>query len=280
MQVNRIHKPYLCRMCGNATGIKICKCQKAYYCSRNCQKVDWREHKSDCYTLVDHPNSNKQTINSSIASNSFSSSPLLCPKQQQISESTAPPHVYQQHTQWAREGRPYDPTLLQYQQAKSSETNTATTSTIEDFEENLFNSLMYSVDESTEKEILKNLNIRDEELLATSLNLVSDSSATLDDQTLREYQPVAQPVEQIFDARVFEQIRRQQSFESKPETQQLLKETRDNLEKELSLFRKINLHEPQQRLDEEDSSNGSDNMQTSNPKYINHARLDDHLLYK
>lgn len=131
---------------------------------------------------------------------------------------------------------------------------------------------MYSVDESTEKEILKNLDISEEELL-TSINL----DAETEDQSLRDYQPFAAD-DQSFDEKIFERIQRQESFEYKPE----YKETRDKLEKELSLFREINLHEPQQQLSGENLDAGSEIMQISsnNPKYINHSKLDDHLLYK
>jgi len=144
--------------------------------------------------------------------------------------------------------------------------------TIEDFGENLLNSLMYSVDEGTEKEILKNLDISEEELL-TSINL----DAETEDQSLRDYQPFAVN-DQSFDEKIFERIQRQESFEYKPE----YKETRDKLEKELSLFREINLHEPQQQLSGDNLDAGSEIMQISpsNPKYINHSKLDDHLLYK
>lgn len=272
MLVNRVHKPYLCRICGNASGIKICKCQKAYYCSKNCQKIDWKVHKSDCYKLVDHPNSSKNFPNNSFAS-SNSASQAVRQEQQQNLEATI-----QSHVQAVREGRQYDPTPLQYQQ-QSHSTNTMTPSTIDDFEENLFNSLMYSVDESTEKEILKNLNHRADEHL-TVYTLTNENSTSLDDQALRQFQALNPTDDESFNDQVFEQIQRQQSFEFKPETQQLLKETRDSLEKELSLFREINLHEPQHQLDDDDS--GSDIMQinSNNPKYINHTRLDDHLLYK
>lgn len=161
---------------------------------------------------------------------------------------------------------------MQYQQSPiTTNTTSPTTSTIDDFEENLLNSLMYAVDESTEKEILNNLNITDE--LLTTFNLVNENSSPFDDQNL--------PFEvddQQFDEKVFNQIQRRESYELKPE----YKETRATLEKELSLFREINLHEPQQQLNEEARNTASDIMQISsnNPKYINHARLDDHLLYK
>lgn len=280
MLVNRVHKPYLCRICGNASGIKVCKCQKAYYCSKNCQKIDWKAHKSDCYQIVDHPNMSKHSPhNSNFVPSIELTSQSLRREQQQILESPAPPHVYIQPELCAREGRSYDPTLLQYQQSPvASNTKTTDESTTEDFEENLFNSLMYSVDESTEKEILKNLNIREDELLRV-YNLDNGNSSSVD---VQDYQTFAANEDQSFDEKIFEKIQRQPSYEYKPETQKLLKETRDNLEKELSLFREINLHDPQHIMNEEELGENSEMMQISpnNPKYINHARLDDHLLYK
>lgn len=149
---------------------------------------------------------------------------------------------------------------MQYQHQPLVETNTTTSSAIDDFEENLLNSLMYGVDEGTEQEILKNLNITADELLA-ACNLDTETSS-INEQNATDDQ-------------LFEEIQRRKSFEYKPEYQ----ETRDKLEKELSHFRDINLHEPQQQLEEENPSD--EIMITSqNPKYINHAKLDDHLLYK
>jgi hypothetical protein len=274
MLVNRVHKPYLCRICGNATGIKVCKCQKAYYCSKNCQKIDWKTHKSDCYKLVDHPQKSSTQLSNNSANENASQSVHLHQQPYDILETSSA------ETPLARERRQYDPTPFQYQQ-QSVPTNTVSPpSTIDDFEENLFNSLLYSVDESTEREILKNINIRDEELLKT-FNLDNDNSSSLDEQTLQAYQAFNPSHEPSFDEKIFDQIQRQQSFEYKPETQLLLKETRDSLEKELSLFREVNLHEPQQQLGEEELSSSSDGMLSAkNPKYINHAKLDDHMLYK
>lgn len=272
MLVNRVHKPhkpFSCKICGNAVGIKVCKCQKAYYCSKNCQKIDWKAHKSDCYKIVDHPKSTKQFASSSIPTNIENNQQVLHQHQQQ---SFIPP----QQDEQAREGRQYDPTPLQYQQPSSISTNTSAPTTIEDFEENLFNSLMNSVEESSEREILENLSLTDE--LLKSYNLDTDSSSSFDDQNTKDYQQqYVASEDQSFDEKIFQQI--QQSFECQPE----YKETRENLEKELSLFREINLHEPQQQLEEEDSNSSSNMTQISsnnNPKYINHAKLDDHLLYK
>lgn len=138
---------------------------------------------------------------------------------------------------------------------------------------------MYSVDESTEREILKNLSIREDELLK-ACNLDRDNSLlSLDEQALSRF-PATE--DQSFDDTVLDKLQRQNSYEYKPETQQLLRETRESLEKELSLFREINLQDPQQTLSDEELNDNPDIMQISsnNPKYINHARLDDRLLYK
>lgn len=170
-----------------------------------------------------------------------------------------------------RERRQYDPTPLQYQQQAPSSTNTKiSSSTIDDFGENFFNSLMYSVDEGTEREILNNLNITDEVL--ASYSLVAEN-ASIGDQNVNVTE------DQLFDEKIFEQLQRRESYEQKPEYQ----ETRENLEKELLHFREINLHEPQQQLGEESGISVSDDIMqisSNNPKYINHAKLDDHLLYK
>lgn len=268
MLVNRVHKTHSCRICGNVSGIKVCKCQKAYYCSRNCQKIDWKVHKSDCYKLVDHPTTSKQLIRSSDISANGSEQHSLHHQQQNTFDTSA--ELTQQNETISKERRLYDPTPMQYQQSPIITNTTTTTSTIDDFEENLLNSLMYAVDESTEKEILNNLNITDE--LLTTFSLVNENSS-FDDQNLTFTED-----DQTFDEKLFNQIERRESYELKPEYQ----ETREKLEKELLLFREINLHEPQQQLNEEQHNSSTDIMQISskNPKYINHARLDDHLLYK
>lgn len=210
----------------------------------------------DCFKIVDHP---KATKSSSIVQNS-------CETHQQQQQPSAPSY---------EERRQYDPTPLQYQQQQTTlATNTfSATSTIEDFEENLFNSLMYSVDESTEREILNNLNISDE--LLASYSLVAENSS-IDDQNLNPSDITED--QSSFSEKFFEQIQRRKSYEQKPE----YKETRDNLEKELLQFREINLHEPQHQLEDSNISTDTDIMKISsnNPKYINHAKLDDHLLYK
>lgn len=258
MLVNRVHKPHICRICGNGIGIKVCKCQRAFYCSKNCQKIDWKDHKSDCYKIIDPPKAR--------FANSSSISPVKCASESSQQQIYAP----SQTAQLSRERKQYDPTPLQYQH-NSLDTHTTAATKIEDFEENLLNSLLHSVNESTEREILNSLNITDE--LLKSYNLDTDSTSSYDELNSQKYQPTDQP----FDGKFFEQI--QESYEYIPE----YKETRDILEKELTLFREINLHEPQQQLGEEkDLHVASDIMQISsnNPKFINHAKLDDHLLYK
>lgn len=117
---------------------------------------------------------------------------------------------------------------------------------------------MCGVDEGTEEEILKNLNITADELLA-ACNLDTESSTT-NGETSAEDQ---------FFGDTFDE-KNQNEF--KPEYQQTL----DDLEKELTNFREIHLHEAQSKGEEAQS----DMIRSQNPKYINHAKLDDHLLYK
>lgn len=38
-----------CETCGNHDGLKRCKeCKMSYYCSFECQKADWKDHKNEC----------------------------------------------------------------------------------------------------------------------------------------------------------------------------------------------------------------------------------------
>lgn len=170
------------------------------------------------------------------------------------------------------ERRQYDPTPLQYQESAATNTTTQPT-TIDDFEENLLNSLMYSVDESTEREILKNLNIRDDELL-TACNLTSENSSL-------DGQPFTVTDDQLFDEQLLAQIQENEDYGYQSEAQHLLQGTRNDLEKELTMFREINLHETQENSSEEKETNNDIMLlNQKSPKYINHAKLDDHLLYK
>lgn len=222
---------------------------------------------------MEHPTTSKGlTNNIDITSKSTVRQHLQHEQHDNATEQNVPSPL---QVQVSKEGQQYyNPAPMQYQQATSN-TSAPSSSTIDDFEENLFNSLLYSVDESTEKEILKNLNITDE--LLTTFNLEADNSSSFDNLNLNDFQPITID-DQSFDEKIFERIQRQESFEFKPE----YKETRDKLEKELSLFREINLHEPQQQLGSEEINTESEIMQISsnNPKYIKHAKLDDHLLYK
>lgn len=38
-----------CKVCVKVGGLSTCgRCEKVKYCSRECQKIDWPDHKSDC----------------------------------------------------------------------------------------------------------------------------------------------------------------------------------------------------------------------------------------
>ncbi|KAL7023608.1 hypothetical protein ACKWTF_012704 [Chironomus riparius] len=316
MLINRVHKSYMCKICNKSTGIKICKCQRAFYCSKNCQKVDWNAHRTDCcFKLVDYHSTQKtsgeslncdsHTIdfnstepNNVIANNNNNDIFLQQNNGSDIIHVKHPLTLMQEGKELnlrtlERGGREYDPTPLQYQQPhattytdestttsiNSPQSYTSNNTVVDDFEENLFNSLMYSVvDESTEQEILKNLNIRTDDLLAT-YTLDNDITSSLTSQTFKEYVPNSQSEEQLLSDKIFDQIQSQESFEFRPETQQLLRETKENLEKELSLFRENQFHETQQIVSETSSI---DKMQlgSTNQKHVNHATTPDYNLMR
>lgn len=269
MLVNRVHKPYLCKICKKASGVKVCKCQKAFYCSRSCQKIDWTDHRTDCcFKLVEYPaaqnttsaiNNNSNHIDSPCASN------LSSPSVQQHSSNT---QIHAENTAAIREGRKeYDPTPLQYQQHNAIYTHNddCTTAAIDsnavnDFDENLFNLMSSVVDESTEEEILKNLNIRADDLLST-YSLDTENVATIAPNAhFRSYVPIStlDTDDQLSD-KLFDQLQ-QRDFQPN-----LVQETKENLEKELSLFR-----ESQQLVN-------TMQLNTSNPKYVNHTTVQDNI---
>merc|ERR1712070_1365219 len=41
-----------CDSCGSIQGLMRCKCKLKYYCSRQCQKKQWKKHKGDCQSWV------------------------------------------------------------------------------------------------------------------------------------------------------------------------------------------------------------------------------------
>jgi hypothetical protein len=41
----------ICKHCGDGnhyTKKMVCRCKKAYYCDKNCQKLNWRKHRTKC----------------------------------------------------------------------------------------------------------------------------------------------------------------------------------------------------------------------------------------
>lgn len=271
MLVNRIHKPFHCRICGSTSQIKVCKCQKAYYCSKNCQKIDWKQHKSECYDVVKYQSNFQNSLNNHEQN--------IQNIQNLESQNSAPESSQQQKYNCEREGQSYFAhTHQQILNTNTSntieeETTPTCTETTDDFEENLFNSLLFSVDEGTEREILKNLEIGEEDLLKVVLD-DAEGPLSFDEQSVVE----VVDDDQLIDEETFEKIQRKKSCEYQPEAQKLLKQTRETLEKELSMFREINLSENKSQL-EINSADVNRIMQfKSNPKYQADAKLDDHLI--
>lgn len=270
MLVNRVHKPYFCTICKKTAGVKVCKCQKVFYCSRNCQKIDWTTHRENCCTKLQANRSASNNNNNNCASSSSCANNSLS-LQENFNVSVLQAHDDEEHNTAAiREGqKQYDPTPLQYQQSDAiyshSENFSTANLTVNDFDENLFNLMSAVVDEGTEEEFLRSLNIRADELLsAYSLEGNNFVPTTTSTQVLKEYMPVENTfVDDQLSEKLFEQIHCKRSYDFKPETQQLLKETKENLEKELSLFC--------------ESQHLADDMQlnSQNPKYVNHTTVQD-----
>lgn len=69
-----------CRVCGSINGLRRCSsCKIAYYCSQTHQKLDWRNHKTECKMI----NNNSKMVNNNQTSE-------CNPPQQQISASKWP----------------------------------------------------------------------------------------------------------------------------------------------------------------------------------------------
>ena len=51
MKINDAFIKNCCHTCGKKTTCKKCaKCEEISYCSRKCQKIDWKRHKKECGT--------------------------------------------------------------------------------------------------------------------------------------------------------------------------------------------------------------------------------------
>ncbi|CAO1438634.1 unnamed protein product [Diamesa hyperborea] len=216
MLVNKIHKSYLCKMCGISHGVKVCKCQKAYYCSKNCQKIDWKSHKSDCYkpvTIGHNRNAMNNNNNNNISNNDNFATPMhQCNHDR---NDVLPIQSQQEFPMNVREGRQYDPTPMEYQQPTTTITNfipSETETTVDDIdEENLFfNNLMYTVDESNENQILDSLSLRADTLLTQiPYGLNTDNSTSLDFRELNEQQSKSVNItQQSFEDQFFKDIER------------------------------------------------------------------------
>lgn len=277
MLVNRVRKPHYCKICKKTAGIKVCKCQKVFYCSKNCQKIDWIVHKDDCFAkLKEHHKSSNIDISSSTNHNGKKLS-------EEVNYTNAATSVHtllcEQNTS-ATGQKHYDPTPLQYQQTNDIYTHnqllpietTTFDAAVSDFDENLFN-IISEVDSGTEEELLKSLNIHEDELLqAYSLNNgnnVVKPSIVTSSQVIKDYVPFEENLNCVDDQlneKLLDQIHRKLSYEFRPETQLLLKETKENLEKELSLF-----------CENQQLAVGNMHLSTENPKYINHTFVQDNI---
>lgn len=273
-------------MCGISHGVKVCKCQKAYYCSKNCQKIDWKSHKSDCYkpvTIGHNRNAMNNNNNNNISNNDNFATPMhQCNHDR---NDVLPIQSQQEFPMNVREGRQYDPTPMEYQQPTTTITNfipSETETTVDDIdEENLFfNNLMYTVDESNENQILDSLSLRADTLLTQiPYGLNTDNSTSLDFRELNEQQSKSVNItQQSFEDQFFKDIERKNSFEFKPETQKLLQETRKDLEHELLLLQES--HNSDLSEDSNSRMSTSSTMHMNSEKFMNKTNLDDQLLYR
>ena len=268
-------------MCGISHGVKVCKCQKAYYCSKSCQKIDWKSHKSNCYkpVTIGH-NRNATNNNNNINHNNFATPMHQCNHE---TNDVLLTQSQQEFPMNVREGQQYDPTPMQYQQSTTTNTHfipSETETTVDDIDEDnlFFNNIMYTaVDESTENQILNSL--ADTLLNQIPFVLNTNNSTSLDFRELNLQQSNSvKTTEQSFEEQFFQDIQRKNSFEYKPETQKLLQETRKDLEHELSLLQES--HNSELSEDSNSRMSTSSTIHINSEKFMNKTNLEDQLLYR
>lgn len=300
MHRNRIHKVYNCKFCGVAKGIKPCKCERVYYCSKNCELVDWKSHKSDCFQPVD-------LIGSSISnSSSIGTNRDVLPlqyyyKHQDTAE--AIPSTSFQPTQM-----PQESTLQSFQQVEteqhdfqpqyslpSTSTNISAHSGIQ---ENFFSNLVYANENTKERD--------ESNTQSNSLRAATTYDNYLNSLPL-DFREVTEPShinfygrdDQLFDENLLQVIENSIPFNYQIEDQKLLQETKQKLEQELFSLNKESQNsqieqspEPNNSADSlkqsQQSTSNSSNLvnelgamalQTSE-KFLNHPKMDDQTLYQ
>jgi hypothetical protein len=298
-------------------GVKPCqKCEKAYYCSSNCEQVDWKSHKSDCFQPV-------QLVGSGINNESrdkFSSYTetnrdiLTLPfyyKHQEIPETIPSTSLSFQSTQATVQ----EPMLTSFQQVgveqnefqhqysqPSTSTNLPTHSSVVG---NFFTNLVYA-----------NENIKERDNNNTQPN--SLRAATTYDNYLNslplDFQEVSEPApshinfygrdDQLFDENLLQVIENSIPFNYQFEDQKLLQETKQKLEQELFNLNKESENSQIEQLPEPNISADSQGKQSqqiigesnssssilvneigamdlaTHEKFVNHPKMDDSTLYQ
>lgn len=56
------YKYQQCKQCDKNTSMYCSKCQQVYYCSKECQKTDWNEHKHICGKNIQSDINNNQSV--------------------------------------------------------------------------------------------------------------------------------------------------------------------------------------------------------------------------
>lgn len=251
--MNREHKKkthYSCKICHSTLGLKSCsKCRRTFYCSKNCQKIDWRTHKSECDSDQDVviQSNGVNVINGSNGNSSVSG---VYTYQESYVQPTNT-HTYDE----ARE--------QQFHQLH----NTLEDELNQQQQHNFY--LFNNEESSVRKETLN------EQAEAITPYITDNNNSDLKFGYIDQPQSQSSTEQQTFEDELFEQMQ----SDLEPANQQFLKETKDNLEKQLLMFNETYLKQYQSE-GEQSISGDQDKMGVSGENFLNGSKFDESFLYR
>ena len=266
--MNRIHKNYACKICHSTKSLKSCsKCRRTFYCSKNCQKIDWRTHKSECDSL--HLRDSEQDVtmrNNGITEINGSNSNSPSRIQPNASDSA---YSYQQASPTEQYAYAQPTTTQGYDGERQHQFQNH--NTFEELSQQQHNFYLFNNEESSveRKETLN------EQAEAITPYILDNNNSELKFGYSDQSQSQSSAEQQTFEDELFEQMQ----SDLEPANQQFLKETKENLEKQLLMFNETYLKQYQPEGGQ--SITGDQNkMGISEENFLDSSKFDETFLYR